>query len=593
MNMKFMPAKEVFSHWLELTILSLVSAYFLVNFAMKSYEKTEDIDYLATENTVLLFVIMFISFAILLAIAHLSINMAKYIMLGVTILYCVKTVCNYSNDIYVCLGAIIITTIAFVYSHDAIEQIPDILSRFKHSGVILATCAGVFLTVFISLNGIYRHMSFRTPNFDFGIFAQMYKYMRETGLPLTTFERQELGLYSHFGVHISPTLYLTLPLYMIFPHAETVQVMQALVLGLAVIPLYLLCRHYRLSEPFSGLVCIIYSLTPAFAAGTFYDFHENCFLPALLFAFILALEKKNALYMGIFGLLLAMVKEDAAIYIIFVGMYFILSKRDILRGFFSCLGAVLYFVIAMAILHTYGLGDLASTRFGNVMYNPQGGLSQILVTIMANPAFILAQIFNADKIMYLLLTLLPVSYALFQKKNYSRYILLVPYIVFNLINDYQYMHDINFQYTFGSAALILYLGIITISEWEPPKQKNWGLMTALICLILFCGFCYPEYMESKEKYEKNPELFVQMEDALQIIPKDASAAGSNYIMSNMIHIDTIMCITQDMMPYQDYLVIDTRYSSNDLQKLNPAYANEYQLIKEVPNGLQIYQKIVQ
>ncbi len=593
MNKKISPSRDSFAKWLELVVLSLISAYFLMNLFTKSYKKTADIKYLAHENTAMLFITLIVIFAIFLAIAVLYNASAKYITLFTTILYCIATVGNYSGDIYICLGAIIVTALVFVYCLDAINKIPDILGEFKYGGIILATAAGIFLTVFISLNSIYRHDAFRTPNFDFGLFAQMYKYMSETGLPLTTLERQELGLFSHFGVHISPIVYITLPLYMLFPYAETVQVMQALVLGVAVIPLYMLCRHYKLSGTFSGLICIIYSLTPAFAAGTFYDYHENCYIPVFLLAFILALEKKNALCMGIFGLFVCMAKEDAAFYIIIVGIYFILSKRDIMRGLASCVGAVAYFGIAMALLHTYGLGDLASTRFGNVMYDPQGGLSQILITTIANPAFVLSQIFNADKLPYILLTLLPISYALFQKKNYSRYVLLGTYIVFNLISNYQYLHDIKFQYTFGSATLILYLAIITVSEWEPPKRKNWGLMSALICLILFCGFCFPTLAGSMEIYNKNPELYTEMDEALAKLPKDASVVGSAFMVSHMTHVDNIMSITQDMMPTQDYIVIDNRYSTNDLTKLNPAYVSEYRLITDIPGGLQIYERIPQ
>ena len=65
--------------------------------------------------------------------------------------------------------------------------------------MIAMTC---LFFLFVSLWTVCRVLSFSTPTYDFGIFAQMFHQMRATGLPNTTLERD--GLLSHFAVHVSP-----------------------------------------------------------------------------------------------------------------------------------------------------------------------------------------------------------------------------------------------------------------------------------------------------------------------------------------------------------------------------------------------------
>ena len=69
--------------------------------------------------------------------------------------------------------------------------------------------AGVLVLAAIGAFTCMRQAAYCTPNFDFGIFCNMFHNMRKTLLPLVTCERDKL--LSHFAVHISPIYYLLLP----------------------------------------------------------------------------------------------------------------------------------------------------------------------------------------------------------------------------------------------------------------------------------------------------------------------------------------------------------------------------------------------
>ena len=144
----------------------------------------------------------------------------------------------------------------------------------------VAIICGVFGGFVIGAVTCYRHLRFAAPNFDFGLFVNMFHNMKKIGLPLSTAERDVLM--SHFAVHLSPIYYLLLPFYMVFPSPLTLQIGQAVVLASDVVPVVLLCKSFKLSGKSTMLVAFIYSLYPAVSVWCFFYIHENCFLAPLL-----------------------------------------------------------------------------------------------------------------------------------------------------------------------------------------------------------------------------------------------------------------------------------------------------------------------
>ena len=94
-------------------------------------------------------------------------------------------------------------------------------AHWSYAATTAALAVGYFL--YVSIWTVARVETFSTPSYDFGIFSQMFHYMKTSGQPLTTLERD--GLLSHFAVHVSPIYYLLLPVYCLFPKPETLQVL--------------------------------------------------------------------------------------------------------------------------------------------------------------------------------------------------------------------------------------------------------------------------------------------------------------------------------------------------------------------------------
>lgn len=133
-------------------------------------------------------------------------------------------------------------------------------AKNAHIGVLIGASIAFFL--FASAWTVGKVMCFSTPTFDFGIFSQMFYNMKQSGLPLTTVERD--GLLSHFAVHVSPIYYLLLPFYCLFPTPATLQMLQAAVITSAVIPLWLIGKKHGISPIQRVILCVLLMLYPAY-----------------------------------------------------------------------------------------------------------------------------------------------------------------------------------------------------------------------------------------------------------------------------------------------------------------------------------------
>ena len=309
--------------------------------------------------------------------------------------------------------------------------------------------AAVLFFLVVAVWTACRVFSFSTPTFDFGIFAQMFHSMKTTGLPITTVERD--GPLSHFAVHVSPVYYLLLPFYYIVPHPATLQVMQAVVLASAVIPLWKLGRHHNLHPGLRFLLCLLLLLYPAYAGGTSYDIHENAFLTPLLLWLFYGIDRKNGIITAIAALLTLRVKEDAAVYVAVVALYLLLrstlsprKKWGLITGSLLLAAAIGWFVAVTGYLATSGDGVM-TYRYDNFMYGDSDSLITVIKAVMLRPMKAVFECMDEQKLQFIGLTMGALAFLPLMTRRYERLVLLIPYLLVNLMTDYKYQHDIFFQ----------------------------------------------------------------------------------------------------------------------------------------------------
>lgn len=461
--------------------------------------------------------------------------------------------------------------LAFYANQQGWLRLAKPVTSFQKWGAVAVMFVG--FVALVGATAIARYKSFTTPNYDFGIFCQMFYNMRKSLQPFTTSERDML--LSHFAIHISPIFYVILPLYALFPSPITLELVQPLILGSAVLPVMLLAKHYRLSNARTLLVCFIALFHPAVVSGTNYDLHENCFLFPLLLWVFYCFETNRYILLAVFSVLTLTVKEDAAIYLVFFALYVLLSRgRPFTAAVFAC-GATIYFLAAVYLLTKYGNGVMSS-RYEN--YLPQGGsLIDVIKNVLVAPGFVFTQLFvdkeggYAAKLLFILQIFAPLAFLPFAVKKVSRLLLVLPMVLVNLMTVYPYQYDIGFQYHFGVLAFMVYLSVMNLADMPKPTAKKFLAVSASVTAVLFVVAALPRCSYYFKKYSGNRSDYAVMNEALAEIPDDASIICSTYLLPRLCQRDEIYedwYHTPDATTESaDYVILDMRYDCEDYRNL--------------------------
>ena len=448
----------------------------------------------------------------------------------------------------------------------------------------LTVAVGTAFFIFVSVWTVCRVLSFCAPTYDFTIFAQMFHNMKETGLPMTTVERD--GPLSHFAVHVSPIYYLLLPFYCLAPYPATLQVLQAAVLASAFIPLWKLGRHHGLAPWARFLLCLALALYPAYSGGAGYDIHENAFLTPLILWLFWGLDRRSIPVTVIAAALTCMVKEDAPVYVAIIALWQIVTgvlyknKRwNLTAGLCLLAGSVSYFLAVTGYLAQSGDGVM-TYRYRNFMFDGSDSLFTVIKATILCPMKAVYECVDPEKLAFLIVTIGALLGLPLMTRRYERYILLIPYILVNLMSDYQYQHDIFFQYTYGATACLFYLALVNLTELKINKRY------VLSGMVILAGLCFwliiiPKTMTYPRYCQVYAETYAQRREILETIPDDVSVAATTYYTAPLSNRETLYDVKYASLPH----VLECEYVV-----LNPKEATSYKKYGSVGNFIELLEQ---
>ena len=428
----------------------------------------------------------------------------------------------------------------------------------------------MFMTWQVSYAAIARHICYSSSTFDLGIFAQMYDYMATDLTQNTTLERNVLM--SHFAVHFSPVYYLLLPFYMIFPSVEFLLTAQAAVCYSGIIPLLLLCRRWKYSETATLGLSLIFLLFPAFTGGLFYDFHENAFLAPLLLWVLWFLELDNTLGIAVSALLVLCVKEDAGLYVIFLGLYALFDKKTSrYNAVMLLIMGVSGFIAVTSLVESMGEGIKVS-RYSIFLTSGQDSLTDVVKNVIKNPAFFFSKLLSESKLLFLAQMLVPLMFLPVRTRKLADWLLIAPMVLVNLASDYVYQTDIHYQYIFGTGALLIFLCAKNL-RYCKEKTKT-AAAAAMAGLIILTGSMNGKYDYISRVGENSYDIALT-DQALAEIPEDAVVFSTTYFTPHLYKCKELYMYPfiykadEDIVP--DYVVLDNR--SGLVQEYDELYAH--------------------
>ncbi len=282
-------------------------------------------------------------------------------------------------------------------------------------GLGLAAGLGIYYALRVGHLTNVSHYKFQTSSSDLAEYDNLF-FNALSGHPFRSpAVAAQVEDWSYLAGHAQPILYFLLPLYAIAPGAPALLWIQASLIGLSAIPIYLLARA-RLGKVVGLSFATAFLMMPVTQQPNFYDFHFTCaavFFISWLLYFVYRLKhtpRSRILRLGVYSsLFFALIcREDIGIGTAVLGVVLLFwgaVVRDAIV--ITALSAAYFISMKFAIMPLFGTWWF-DNMYGDLKSEGVQGFGSIIVTLLSNQAFILRAIMNEPKALYLLHMTVPV-----------------------------------------------------------------------------------------------------------------------------------------------------------------------------------------
>jgi uncharacterized membrane protein len=328
----------------------------------------------------------------------------------------------------------------------------------------------VYYAVFFSYHTIVHHRNVLSASFDLGLEENIIYNIWHGAKPILKSSPLGGPDASHLGSHATWFAYLLAPFYALWPRAENILIIQAVLMGGAAIPLYLLARRF-LNPTLSVLVAYSYLFFPGLHGAALYDFHYLPLGPFFLWFVLYFTEKKRWFWVVLFALISLSVREDVAVALGFLGGLWLLSGRRPTAALGLLVLGGAYFVIMKGIVmhRAFGGGDAFVHQYKLLIPEGDKGFSGVIKTILSNPLYTLSTMLERQKLIYFLQIMLPLAFL--PMRRLLGLWACVPGLLFALLStEYPPLLKISFQYTtYWSAQL--FPAMVLIVHWMDERVR--------------------------------------------------------------------------------------------------------------------------
>ena len=215
---------------------------------------------------------------------------------------------------------------------------------------------------------------------------------------------------TRLSFHVEPLFPILALVYLIYPHPESLLVLQTLALALGAVSVFLLAREALGSRLLAHLFAVVYLLFPTLQAMNLYEFHPvSLATPLLLFAFLFAYRRQ---YLPFFLCCLAAMgtKEQIGLIVAMFGLYVAVAQRNWRVGLSTAAFGLLWSLFAALVIEHHfrhpGTKTYLHSRYGYLGHGVQGALH----TVLHNPGVFGRVIFTWPKLGFLVRLLAPVGF---------------------------------------------------------------------------------------------------------------------------------------------------------------------------------------
>ncbi|MBI3290904.1 DUF2079 domain-containing protein [Candidatus Falkowbacteria bacterium] len=222
----------------------------------------------------------------------------------------------------------------------SLEKIDLFLKNYGKHILILAI---IFYTVLFSFLSLWKYHNFEYNAMDLAIINQVF-YNSSLGKAFVS----SIHPPSYLGDHFTPIIFLILPFYHLYKSAETLLLLQTIILALAAWPLYLIAKKI-LGQSWAAVLGLVWLLNPFVQNINLFEFSFLPFAVFLIFWAFYFYQKEQFIAFLFFCFLALLVREDIALVIFMLGAIALFKKRRVKWWLAPITIATIYFFAAIKI----------------------------------------------------------------------------------------------------------------------------------------------------------------------------------------------------------------------------------------------------
>ncbi len=267
---------------------------------------------------------------------------------------------------------------------------------------VLWTGVAAYSTLF-SLVTVTRHFMFQTHALDLGYYAQLTWNLARGHGPYVSLPEMNA-----WGDHLSPVMYLFVPLFWVVPGPVVLLIAQSIILALGAVPVFAIARRRLGDERPAAAFAVLYLVNPSLHGINVRDFHAAALAIPLLLAAMYFAEARRPWLFGAAVALTLLTREDAAIPVAGLGLWVAFAGGQWIWGGLLVLGAFGLLIVETRYVLTYFRGEPYAHHLERYAHLGRT-VTEIVATVLLHPLRTLGGLLTADRVLYLFVILAPLA----------------------------------------------------------------------------------------------------------------------------------------------------------------------------------------
>lgn len=315
---------------------------------------------------------------------------------------------------------------------------------------------------------LQRQDAFWQARFDLGNMTQAV-WSTAHGEPLSTTSTSGDQI-SRLAAHVDPLLGLLAPLWWVWPSADMLLVVQAVVVASGAVPLYLVGRHWLGDDRIALAGPAAYLLSPAMGWATVTEFHPVTLAGPLVLWAVWAADARRDVALAVFAGLALLGKENVGLTLAVVGVWvaFGLGRRR--AGLVLAAVSLAWTALAVAVITPLANAGrpspLVAGRYGELGDSPR----EILQTLVTRPDVAVETVLAADRLEYVLALALPLAGLFLLAPLLAAAAL--PDLLLNVLSARPEQHQLEYHYVALLAPVLSLAAVRGLSRLVHPGRRR-------------------------------------------------------------------------------------------------------------------------